>query len=236
MSGIFIAVIGDYDPGRPSHRATEDSVLHCARHLGLAAQVRWYPTEELAGGIPPSFAEASGVWCSPGSPYRSMEGALQGIRFAREQGIPFLGTCGGFQHAVIEYARNKLGLDAGHQEINPESSSLFITALSCSLLEQSQPIFLKEGSRVREIYGKSETTERYNCSFGLNPHYQQLLDEGGFRVAGVNDAGEARVLEDPLRPFYVATLFQPQLSSAPEQPHRLICAYLNSAAQFQSGK
>lgn len=78
--------------------------------------------------------EYDAFWCAPGSPYRSLTGALDAIRFAREERVPFIGTCGGFQHAVIEYARNVLGFaDARHAEYDPYASSdLFISALSCS--------------------------------------------------------------------------------------------------------
>jgi CTP synthase (UTP-ammonia lyase) len=129
---------------------------------------------------------------------------------------------------VLEYARNVLGFeDAQHAEYDPYASDLFITELSCSLAGQKMAVQLSADSRAAQLYGRTEISERYYCNFGLNPKHQQLLDDGGLRVVGVD--GEARVLELPDRRFFVATLFVPQLSSSPESPHPLITAYLRAA-------
>jgi CTP synthase (UTP-ammonia lyase) len=192
----------------------------------------WLPTDALERSECESLDNLNGLLCAPGSPYRSMKGALGAIRFARVRGLPFLGTCGGFQHAVIEYAQNVLGaVDAQIEEVDPEASALFISALSCSLVGETRRILIKEGSMVSRIYGQAAVEERYNCNFGLNPRYQSLLDVSGFRVSGMDETGEARILELEGHAFYVATLFQPQLSSTPENPHKLITAYLNAFCQ-----
>ena len=163
----------------------------------------------------------------------SMKGALKAIQFARENDYPFIGTCGGFQHAVIEYAQNKLGLnDVQHAEYDPSASNLFITALSCSLIGETRKIFINKSSMIYKFYNKIEVEERYNCNFGLNPNYQKLIDENGFKVVGTDGKGEARILELPRNNFFVATLFQPQLSSLSTNPHKLIIAYLTSAKEF----
>lgn len=204
-------------------------MTHCAAAIGMDLEYTWLPTDALERGECESPEGFSGFLCAPGSPYRSMKGALGAIRFARESGLPFLGTCGGFQHAVIEYAQNVLGsADARIEEVDPGASTLFISALSCSLVGETRRILIKSGSMASRIYGRAEIEERYNCNFGLNPRYQSLLDERGFRIAGADEAGEARMLELDGHPFYVATLFQPQLGSTPANPHKLILAYLKS--------
>jgi len=176
-------------------------------------------------------------WCSPGSPYNSYIGALNAIHFARENNFPFIGTCGGFQHCVMEYAQNVLKISkAKHQEYNPDASEFFISALTCSLVGQTKEIFLKKGSMVQRIYGEDVTSERYNCNFGLNVKFQDDFDKSGFKVVGVDANGEARILELPSSGFYVATLFQPQLSSTPENPHKLINEYLKAARRFKENK
>lgn len=224
---IKIGVIGDFDGERASHQATNEALHHCADYLGIKLDVQWLSTESLEGDIDKRMSSFDGLWCAPGSPYRSMKGAINAIRFAREKDYPFIGTCGGFQHAVIEYAQNQLEInDVQHAEYSPDASNLFITALSCSLVGETRKIFINRNSKIFKFYDKTEVEERYNCSFGLNPDYQKLIDEHGFKVVGTDEKGEARILELPQNIFFVATLFQPQLSSSPTNPHKLILAYL----------
>jgi CTP synthase (UTP-ammonia lyase) len=228
---IRIGIIGDYGSARPSHRATDEALRHCAAALGIALDAQWLPTDTLENGVEESLKGFGGLFCAPGSPYGSMAGALNGIRFARENGIPFIGTCGGFQHAVVEYARNVLGVKgAQHAEYEPGAPELVITALSCSLVGESRKVFIEKDSLAYGFYGCDEAVERFNCNFGLRPEYSQRFDESGFRVSGTDENGEARILELRSNRFYVATLFQPQLSSTPEEPHRLMLAYLRCAA------
>ncbi len=233
-NSIQIGIIGDFDSQRLSHKATNQSLSHCSDYLGINLQLQWLPTESLEKDIENSVNKFDGLWCASGSPYRSMNGAIEAIRFARQRDVPFIGTCGGFQHAVIEYAQNELGLhDAQHAEYTTESTNLFITPLSCSLVGETRKIIINKKSMVLKYYNQIEIEERYNCSFGLNPHYQNVLDENGLKVAGIDEQGEARLLELPQNRFFVATLFQPQLSSLPTNPHKLILAYLIAAREFR---
>jgi CTP synthase (UTP-ammonia lyase) len=165
-------------------------------------------------------------------PYRSLQGALNAVRFAHESRVPLLATCGGFQHVVIEYARNVLGFeDARHAEYDPYASTLFISELTCSLAGQTIQVQINPASRVANLYGQTTATEQYYCNFGLNPAHQHLIDDGDLRVVGTDQDGEAHILEIPAHPFYIATLFVPQLSSTPDRPHPLIQAYLETAVQ-----
>lgn len=229
-SPVSIAVVGDHDPSSVTHRATDASLDHAAAALGVDLARRWVPTPDLAGSTR-SLAGDAGVWIAPGSPYASMDGALAAIRLARESGMPLIGTCGGFQHVVIEYARDVLGFDdAQHAEYDPYASTLFVTPLSCSLAGQTLRIALASGSRVAEAYGAVDIEERYYCNFGLNPEHQALLHDRGLRVTGEDAGGEARVVELPEHPFFVATLFVPQTGSTPERPHPLVSAFVRAAA------
>ncbi len=229
---VAVGVIGEFNLEFPPHVATNAALEHAAAALGVEVDVRWLSTRDLEDLPVADLANHDALWCPPGSPYRSMDGALRAIRVARESDWPFLGTCGGFQHVVIEYARNVLGFeDAQHAEYDPHASELFISALSCSLVGQTMSVRLEPGSCAARFYGESEVSEQYYCNFGLNPEHQQRLNNGGLRVVGTDQDGEARVVELPDRRFYLATLFVPQLSSQPESPHPLIVAYLRAAAQ-----
>jgi CTP synthase (UTP-ammonia lyase) len=166
----------------------------------------------------------------PASPYADMDAALAAIRMARESGRPFLGTCGGFQHALIEYVRNVLGLaDADHAETNPEAERMVIAPLACSLVEKAGALRLCAGSRLREIYGADAAEEVYHCRYGLNPRYAGALfgnPATGLRVGATDDAGEVRAVELAGHPFFVATLFQPERSGLRGVAHPLITAFV----------
>lgn len=223
-----VGIIGDYDEKRPSHLATNKALNDCKDKLSLEVEVTWLPTEYLEKSTVDELIGFHGIFCSPGSPYKSMKGALKAIRYAREHNISFIGTCGGFQHAVLEYAINKLGYkNAAHYEYNNESNDIFIAPLACSLLGETRNITINHDTFIYDIYKTGKTMERYNCSFGLNPTYQELIHNSGFKVAA-DDNGEARILVLSDHKFYVATLFQPQLSSTWERPHKLIEAFLKS--------
>ncbi|HEX9343417.1 MAG TPA: CTP synthase [Actinomycetota bacterium] len=141
-----------------------------------------------------------------------------------------LGTCGGFQHMLIEFARKVAGIpDADHAEYNPDASRLLIGALACSLVGQTMTVTLVEGSVAQRAYGTASTTERYYCRFGLNPAYLPALQHAGLVVSGTDQDGEVRIMELPGQRFFVATLFVPQTSSTPAAPHPLISAYLAAA-------
>ncbi len=224
-----VGVIGDFNAEFPPHAATNEGLAHAGAALGVEVEVRWLDTTPLEDIDMNELARHDALWCAPGSPYKSLAGALRAIRFARESDRPFIGTCGGFQHVVIEYARNVLGFeDAQHAEYDPYASDLFVTPLSCSLVGQTMSVRLVPGSRAAHFYGDEEVAEQYYCNFGLNPEHQQRLHDAGLRVSGVDQDGEARVLELPALRFYMATLFVPQLASSPDRPHPLISAYLQT--------
>ncbi|MDQ3929365.1 MAG: hypothetical protein M3328_09480, partial [Chloroflexota bacterium] len=192
----------------------------------------WIGTEELGGDTGSRLRGYDAVWVVPASPYHSMDGALAAIRYARESGVPFLGTCGGFQHTLIEYARNVLGLrDADHAETNPDASVLFVSPLACALRDADGPIHFKPGSRISAIYGTTDTVEQYNCGFGLNPQYRQRLEDGHLSITATDNLGDARAIELSGHPFFLATLYQPERSALRGSRHPLISAFVLSAAQ-----
>ncbi len=228
MGRLNVAVIGDLDESYPPHTATNAAIRHSAGALAADAVVTWLATETLAAA-PDAVPFADVLWCAPGSPYRSLAGALAALRFGRENGIPTLGTCGGCQHIILEFARNVLGFtDAQHAEYDPYASRLFVSELTCSLAGQTMPVTLQPKSLAGQCYGTGRVEENYYCNFGLNPAYRQTLEAGGLHITGVDDDNEARVFELTGHPFYVATLFVPQTRSTFEAPHPLVTALLSA--------
>jgi CTP synthase (UTP-ammonia lyase) len=229
---LRVAVVGDYRDDNETHRATAAAVDHAAEARGWPAEVTWIATPDVEGAAAQTLARFQALWIAPGSPYQSTQGALDAITYARTRDVPLLGTCGGFQHVVIEFARNVLGItDAEHAEHDPTAPRLLIDALACSLVGRTMDVTLVDGSVARRAYGSGGTTERYYCRFGLNPSYVDALTRGGLVTSGTDQDGEARVVELSDHRFFVATLFVPQTSSARGAPHRLVDAYLAAARQ-----
>ena len=199
-----IALIGDFDATVTAHRAIPLA-------LGLAgAEGVWVHTSAI-GDARAALDPYSGIWCVPASPYANADGAFAAIRFARESGRPFLGTCGGFQHAVIEYARNVLGMaGADHAETNPGASVPLIAPLACALVEERQQLMLVPGSRIERAYRERRIEEGYHCRYGMNPSIAAKLWDGALRPVAHDEAGEVRAVELVSHPFFVATLFQPE--------------------------
>jgi CTP synthase (UTP-ammonia lyase) len=226
---LSIGIVGNFDSSFPPHPATNAAIKHAGARLGIEVEHEWLPTEALEHDLRAAQA-MDALWCAPGSPYRSMAGALRALRYARESQMPTLGTCGGCQHIIIEFARTVLGIeDAQHAEYDPYASRLIVSELACSPAGQTMPVTLEPRSTVAALYRATRVTERYYCNFGLNPEYRGELEQGGLRVAGWDDDGEVRVLELPGHPFYFGTLFVPQMQSTPEAPHPLVVGLLEAA-------
>jgi CTP synthase (UTP-ammonia lyase) len=222
-ASLRIGVVGDYGERRETHRATN------AELAAAGVDFVWVPTAGV-GDPSRSLADFDGLLISPGSPYESMDGALAAIRFARERRVPLVGTCGGFQHVVLEAARNMLGIeDADHAETNPEAEHLAVTPLACSLDGQRHSVQLVPGSRAAVIYGAEQVVEPYYCSYGLNPALEPRLEAVGLRVSGRDENGSARVVELDGHPFFVATLYVFQARDDRTLPHPLTAAFLAAA-------
>jgi CTP synthase (UTP-ammonia lyase) len=235
---VRIGVIGDRQPEYAPHAATDAAVAHASGANGTPAEAIWVATDEVleAGtGAAETLASYDALIVAPGSPYKSQQGVLAAIEHARVNALPLLGTCGGFQHVVLEFARNVLGFaDAEHAEYDPYASRLFVTPLSCSLAGKEMTVHIVEGSRAAAAYRRPTAVERYYCNFGLNLDYLDALVQAGLRVTGTDQDGEPRVIELPDHSFFVATLFVPQTSSSPASPHPLVLS-LVEAAQARAG-
>jgi CTP synthase (UTP-ammonia lyase) len=226
-----IGLIGDFDTEVVGHITIPKAIKLASDELGCQIEIEWIPTTSLENDYEQKLSTFQALWTVPASPYKSMQGALNGIRFAREQNVPFLGTCGGFQHMVIEFARNVLGLtDADHAEENPTSSLLLVAPLTCSVSEKTHTFKLVPNSKVADIYGSTEIVEQYGiCNYGLNPEFAPLLEKAGMRIAGVDSDGDTRIMELINHPFFIGTLFQPQRSALKNIVHPLIRAFLQNA-------
>lgn len=230
---IRIALIGDYDPQVTAHQAIPVALGMTAEHAGLDVQFQWLATDRIDNDTP--LADFDGFWCVPASPYRNEAGALRAIRFAREQQRPFLGTCGGFQHAVLEYARNVLGWgDAEHGETSPDATRALLTPLTCSLVEAVDSIHLVEGTLIAKAYENSEIREGYRCRYGVNPEFERALLSEQLCAVGHDSSGDLRAVELRGHPFFVATLFQPERAALKGLLPPLVSALIEACVRQKS--
>lgn len=233
---MSVAVIGDRHAKFAPQDAIEPALQHSGKALGIDVDVTWFDTPSLLDAPEKLLSSFDSIWCAPGSPFRSLEGALNGIRFARSSGVPFLGTCAGFQHGVLEVARNLAGAtNAQHAEYGPvEESDLFIDELLCSLVGMTMPVSLVDSS-IRDLYRTDRVEEQYYCRFGLNEKFLPTLSEHGLVVAGKDETDNGtRILRLDQHCFYYLTLFVPQTRSTPENPHPLVSGFVKAASAFRS--
>lgn len=226
---MTVGLIGDFSPSVPAHQAIPLALRGAAESLRIEVTFEWVPTDEVTSVS--RISRFDGLWCVPGSPYRSMDGALLAIRHARESAVPFLGTCGGFQHAVVEYARNVLGwADAEHAETAPGAARAVISPLECPLVEATGTVRLLPGSHIASAYGVHATTEEYRCRYALNPEFQAALVAGPLRAVADDEMGEVRAVELDGHPFFVATLFQPERAALRGEPVPLVVSFVSACA------
>jgi len=221
MPTATIALVGDRSPSVRAHARIPELVDALRRRDGIVLDPYWIPTEE-AGGDLRGF---DGIWIVPGSPYRDPEGAIAAARCAREHAVPFLGTCGGFQHAAVMLARDVAGIAAAaHAEYDAPGEPV-VVALSCSLVGHEGAIHYEPGSRIAGIMGVERSLERYHCSYGLAAPYVERLAAHGVRFSAHDDAGDVRALELPDHPFFLGTLFQPELAGDGTRAHPVVRAF-----------
>jgi len=221
-----VAIIADYNPESETHLATDRALQHAAKYNHMQVGVTWIPTRENHSQVLRDF---DGVIIGTGV-FENRSNVLNGIRYTRENNIPTLAMCGGFQHMVLEYARNVLGVsDAEHAEFDPTAANQVIVPLACSLRGRAMELTLTPNSQVKSLYQTTLTREQYYCSFGVSPDFVETIAGSPLRIVGSDSEGVLRITELPSHPFFIGTLFVPQIRSTDEAPHPLIVGLLRAA-------
>lgn len=198
--------------------------------MNIAGQ--WLPTDALTetsqlGGF-------DGIWVVPGAPYRNQSGVYLAVRYAREERVPFLGTCGGFFSALLEYAANVLELLPPTTDIrhNEELIKPLMVPLTCSVTPTQTPLRLRPGSKLAAIYGNSSDVEEVlQCAYGLASEFMDNTARQGLRYSAWDTDNAPRALEIAGHPFFLGMLYQPELSSAPDSVHPVLAAFLDAARE-----
>ncbi len=217
-SSACIALVGD-DRGHRSHQE-----LNALRGM-IDVRTEWVATDSGR-----SLAGFDGIWLVPGSPYADDDGAYAAIRHARERGIPFLGSCGGLQYAVIESVRNWLGSPASHEESDGVADDNVVTRLACSLYGEMRQVVPTPGTWFADLMGGPFQGFHF-CNFAPTPGAVQRLVAAGVEVGATSTDAPVQLLRWPDHAFFVATLFQPHIGALAGSPvYPLITAFVDAAA------
>ena len=223
-----IAILGDFNPVYETHHKLNESTRDLQEYLQKKIQFDWISTDIFNSPIVFEKQNYSGLWIAPGSPYKDMQNVLNTIKYVRENNIPTFGNCGGFQHMLIEFAKNVCHIEnADHEETNPESSENLIKRLACSLKGTEETLeIIEEESILFETYKEKEMIGRYWCSYGLNSKYHEILESRGMKFTSVSEDGHYRSFEITGHPFFVGTLFQPALTSTRKDSNPMIIEFI----------
>lgn len=232
-----IALIGDYKPTYKPHYEAIAVLEDFQRAMPFSFV--WIPTAQLAQNADAILADFSGIWAGSG-PYLSKAGILNGIQFARQSNIPFLGTCSGFGYTVLEFARSQFRLAEVHHPnegvpVSPDEMFLHPLAV-CGIGTHEITFTVRPGTLAHEIYQTTGNPtgpiqELSNCSYGIHPDQVTRFAEHGLRVVADDETGEGKMLEYARNDFFMATLFYPHLNSTAEKPHPILQTFLTKAAQ-----
>jgi CTP synthase len=241
---VEVAIVGKYVDLPDAYLSVVEAVRHGGLEHGVHVDLRWIAADDVELGGIAALHGVDAIIVPGGFGVRGVDGKVDAIRFARENGIPFLGLCLGLQCAVIEFARNVADLVGAHSSEFDSSSPHPVIAL---MLEQhdvtemggtmrlgSYPASLVPGSRVQRLYGTGVVDERHRHRYEVNNAYRGILEGHGMRWSGTSPDGSlVEFLELDDHPFFVATQAHPELRSRPNRPHPLFAGLVGAAVQHR---
>lgn len=245
---VSIALVGKYVSLHDAYKSIVESFIHAGAANEVKVNLKWVYSgdiddcnvAEILGGV-------DGILVAPGFGSRAIEGKISAIRYARENGIPFLGICLGMQMAVVEYARNVLGLKGAHsKEIDPMTehpvidlmeSQKNVTEKGGTMRLGAWQCTLEKGTKAYEIYGKEDISERHRHRYELCMKYLDDLENAGMKATGRNaDTGLVDIVEIPSHPWFIGVQFHPEYRSKVESPHPLFVGFVKAAVEYNASK
>ena len=238
---ITIGLIGKYVELKDSYKSISESIIHAGVANETKVNVKWIHSEKLSkSNISNELSELDGIIVAPGFGSRGISGKIEAVQYARENNIPFFGICLGMQCAVIEFARNVLGLEEAHTtEINESTKHPVI-----SMMEEQKTIAdlggtmrlgaykcqLKPKTKVSNAYNTDIISERHRHRFEFNNSYLTDFEDAGMMATGKNpETGLVEIVEIPNHPWFVGTQFHPEYKSTVDKPHPLFVAFIQAA-------
>jgi CTP synthase len=245
---VKIGIVGKYVDLPDAYLSVVEALRHGAAALGLKLDLEWVPSDELTGLLSDSYLEdLDGIVVPGGFGYRGVEGKIQAIRFARENGTPYLGLCLGLQCAVIEFSRAVLGLtDANSTEFDPSTPDPVIDLMASQEDVENKggtmrlglyAAKLAEGSTVRRLYGQELVYERHRHRWEVNNKYRKDLEGAGMRLSGLSpDDNLVEYIELLDHPYFVGTQAHPEFRSRPDVPHPLFLGLVEAASKYRGSE
>lgn len=253
---VTVAMVGKYVDLTESYKSLNEALRHAGIKTLTRVNIRYVDSEQLESGDMAPLANVDAILVPGGFGKRGVEGKIAAVEFARTRNIPYLGICLGMQVAVIEYARNVVGLEDAHStEFKPDTTHPVIglitewedasgniekrsedSDLGGTMRLGAQQCVLKKGTLVRELYGQDVITERHRHRYEFNNNYRELLEEKGLVISGVSLDGElVEFVELRDHPWFLACQFHPEFTSTPREGHPLFSGFIR-AARLQNQK
>ncbi|MCD8337259.1 MAG: CTP synthase [Lachnospiraceae bacterium] len=245
---VEIALVGKYIQLHDAYI----SVVEALKHGGIATRaivnIRWINSEDVTrDNAAELLADVDGILVPGGFGDRGIEGKIEAIRYARMNNIPYLGLCLGLQLAIVEYARNVIGLEGAHSiELDPQTKYPIIALMpdqngvediGGTLRLGSYPCVLDKTTKAYELYGEAEIHERHRHRYEVNNDFRQILEQNGMTLSGLSpDRRIVEMIELKNHPFFLATQAHPEFKSRPNRPHPLFRGFVEAASEYHSRK
>ncbi|MBE0640503.1 MAG: CTP synthase, partial [Bacteroidales bacterium] len=241
---VRIGLVGKYVELKDAYKSILESLIHAGTVHQCKVDVVMIHSEEVEKqGVEHFLNSLDGIVVAPGFGERGIEGKIQSIRYARENKIPFLGICLGMQCAVVEFARNVLGLEGAHsKEMNPRTPHPVIDIMEAqkkistkggTMRLGAYPCRIVEGTRAHEVYGATMISERHRHRYEFNNRYLRDFQEAGMIPSGINPKEDlVEIMEIPEHPWFIGIQFHPEYRSTVANPHPLFAGLVKAALQY----
>jgi len=254
---VTVAMVGKYIDLVDSYKSLTEALTHAAIHTRTRVHIVYVDSEEIETSGAESLHSADAILVPGGFGNRGIEGKIAAVRYARENNVPYLGICLGMQVAVIEYARNVVGLEgANSTEFDQDCKDPVIALITewqsvdgrverrdgdsdkgGTMRLGGQECKLLPGSRVRELYGRDIAVERHRHRYEFNNRYREKLESAGLRIAGLSvDEQLVEIVEIPDHPWFIACQFHPEFTSTPRDGHPLFTSFINAALVYHDSE
>ncbi len=247
-SKVTIGLIGKYIELQDAYKSILESFVHAGAMNECKVQILNVHSESITSeNVAEKLGILDGLLVAPGFGHRGIEGKITAVKYARENKLPFFGICLGMQMAVIEFARNILGLTKAHStEMQADTPTPVIdlmehqkkiTVKGGTMRLGAYPCALESGTLAKAIYGKSMISERHRHRYEFNNEYLQQFEDAGMVASGKNpESGLVEIIELPNHPFFIGVQYHPELKSSVENPQPIFVAFIKAAKEFASKK